>query len=173
MRLLFQPLFISTLLLLSVQAKSGILEISWPTPNPKQEKPSTPYPKVLTKSIKNTKLPVYIPSHYRYDKKMSVVAGDYFYTIIVEEGKHIISIVGDRTFQEERPANRDFEKIVNNHQEVEFTQEEGMMSADFNRHGVNYSITVECEEPKSDPHCSSELFITNLYNQLIMVGGHP
>jgi len=173
MKLIFRPLFISTILLLLVHANSGILEISWPKPNPKQEKPSIPYPKVLTKNIKNTKLPVYIPSHYRYDKKMSVIASNYFYTIIFEEGKHIISIAGDRTFQEERPANRDFEKIVKKSQEVEFTQEEGMMSADFNRHGVNYSITVECEEPKSDPHCTSELFVTNLYNQLIMVGGHP
>lgn len=166
-------LLISLFLISSLNSDSGILEIKWPKPNANHQKPSTPYPDVLTKAIKNTKLPVYIPSSYAYDKKMIVVTDENFYTIsFLLEGATLM-IEGDKTFQQSiSTSNQKFQKIMKS-SPIKFTQEEGIMSSDFNRHGVNYTFSVECDKPKTDERCKEESFLKNLYNRLIMVGGRP
>lgn len=169
MRLLLLTLF----LISSLNSDSGILDIKWPKPNPQHQKPSKPYPDVLTKAIKNTKLPVYIPSSYAYDKKMIVVTDENFYTIsFLLEGATLM-IEGDKTFQQSiSTSNQKFQKIMKS-SPIKFIQEEGIMSTDFNRHGVNYTFSVECDKPKTDERCKEESFLKNLYNRLIMVGGRP
>jgi len=164
--LLFTIFFIS-----SLSSESGILDIKWPKPNTQHQKPSTPYPSVLTKGINNTKLPVYIPNTYAYDKKMIVVADKNFYTISFLLKEATFMVAGDKTFQESIPtSNSEFQKMMKP-SPLTFTQEEGIMSTDFNRHGVNYTLSVECEDPKIDKRCKEEKFLRNLYNRLIMVGG--
>jgi len=168
-------LLLTTLLLLSsLNAESGILDIKWPKPNPQQQKPSIPYPSVLTEGIKNTKLPVYIPSSLAYDKKMVVVANKNFYSISFLFQGATLMVSGDKTFQESIPSsNSDFQKMMKASPTVEFMEEEGMRSANFNRHGVNYELIIECEKPKTDTRCTEEQYIRKLYSRLIMVGGRP
>ncbi|SFV61737.1 hypothetical protein MNB_SV-14-243 [hydrothermal vent metagenome] len=168
-------LLLSTLLLvLSLNAQSGILNIKWPKPNPQQQKPSTPYPSVLTKGIKNTRLPVYIPSSFAYDKNMIVVVNNNFYTISFILQGATLMVSGDRTFQDTiSNSNSDLQKIMKPSPAVEFTQEEGMMSANFNRHGANYELLIECDKPKIDKRCKEDTFLRKIYNKLIMVGGRP
>ena len=170
-------LLLTTLLLLSsLSAESGILDIKWPKPNPQHQKPSTPYPSVLTKGIKETKLPVYIPSSLAYDKKMVVVANKNFYTISFLLQGATLMVSGDKTFQESvstSTATSGLQKMLKASPTVEFMEEEGMRSANFNRHGVNYELLIECEKPKTDKRCTEEDFIRKLYSRLIMVGGRP
>jgi len=167
-------LFIFSLFLMtSLIAQSGILDIQWPKPNPKQQKPSTPYPSVLTDGIKDTHLPVYIPNNYAYDEKMIVVADKNFYTISFLLDGATVMVSGDKTFQETlSKSTPDFQKLMKP-SPLEFIQEEGIMSTDFNRHGVNYALSVECEDIEKDERCIKESFLHNLYNRLIMVGGQP
>lgn len=165
-------LFTILLSLSTLCADSGILNISWPSPNPKQEKPSKAYPSLLTEGIKETKLPIYIPNNYVYDEKMIVVADENFYSInfLLKDATFMVS--GDRTYQESVSADDvEFKTIAENVSKVEFVHAEGMMTTDFNRHGINYSILVECDKPKTDKRCNDEAFIKELYNRLIMVGG--
>ena len=170
MRLLLTTLF----LLSSLNAESGILDIKWPKSNPQQQKPSTPYPNVLTKGIKNTKLPVYIPISLAYDKKMVVVANKNFYTISFLLQGATVMVSGDKTFQESvSNSNADFQKMMKASPAVEFMEEEGMRSANFNRHGANYELLIECEQPKKDVRCKEESFLRKIYSKLIMVGGRP
>jgi hypothetical protein len=169
MRLLLITLFIIS----SLNSDSGILDIKWPKPNANHQKPSTPYPDVLTKGIKDTKLPVYLPSSYAYDKKMIVVADNNFYTISFLLQGATFMVEGDKTFQQSvSTSNQKFQKVMKA-SPIEFIQEEGIMSTDFNRHGVNYTLSVECDNPKKDKRCKEEAFLQNLYNRLIMVGGRP
>ena len=165
-------LLLTTLLLISsLSAESGILDIEWPKIDPKHQKPSTPYPDVLTKGIKDTKLPVYVPSNYAYDKKMGVVADKNFYTISFFIDKATIMIAGDRSFQETiSKSDAKFQKVIKE-SPVEFIEDEGVMSTDFNRHGVNYTLSVECEDYTEDKRCKDESFLRNIYNRLIIVGG--
>jgi len=166
-------LFISLFLISSLNADGGILNVEWPKPNAQHQKPSTPYPNVLIKGIANTKLPVYVPTTYAYDKKMIVVADKDFYTIsFLLEGATLM-IGGDRTFQESiSTTNSEFKKVMKP-STVKFIQEEGIMSTDFNRHGVNYTFSIECDSPKKDKRCKESSFLKNLYNKLIIVGGRP
>ena len=166
-------LLVTTLLLVSsLNAESGVLDIKWPKPNPQQQKPSTPYPNVLIEGIKSTKLPVYIPSSLAYDKKMVVVADKNFYTISFLFKGAILMVSGDKTFQEIlSTSNADFQKMMKASPSVEFMEEEGMRSANFRRHGANYELTIECEQPKKDVRCKDESFLRKFYSRLIIVGG--
>jgi len=168
MRLLFL-LFLSYTCL---SAKGGILEITWPQPNEAHQKPSTPYPKVLTEGIKEVALPVYLSASYVYNEKMVVVSNSYFYVISLDLEGATLSFEGDRTFQEQvAPNNVEFQKILKGSSPVEFFISENIMMADFNRHGANYRIFVECENPQTDKRCTQEDFIRNLYATVLLVGG--
>ena len=168
MRFLFLTLFFYSVL----NAESGLLDIKWPTPNAEHQKPAAPYPTVLTEGIKKVKLPVYIPNSYAYDNNMIVVSDNNFYTITFTLQDANIIISGDGTYQESVSAtNPEFKAIMKASPPVEFIQAEGIMSAEFNRHGANYSIAIECDKPKTDKRCTETTFIQNLYNRLIMVGG--
>jgi hypothetical protein len=169
MRLLLIVSFLFSLL----SADSGILDIKWPKPNVKHQKPSTPYPNVLTEGIKDVKLPVYIPNSYAYDKNMIVVSDTKFYTISFLFKGATVMISGDKTFQESVSNNPEFKAILKATPPVTFEQEEGIMTAEFNRHGVNYSMAIECDNPKTDERCIETKLIKDLYNRLIMVGGRP
>ena len=169
MRLLLIVPFLFSLL----HADSGILDIKWPKPNVKHQKPSTPYPKVLTEGIKDVKLPVYIPNSYAYDKNMIVVADKNFYTISFLFKGATVMISGDKTYQESVSNNQEFKTILKTTPPITFEQEEGIMTAEFNRHGVNYSMAIECDKPQTDERCTETKLIKDLYNRLIMVGGRP
>jgi hypothetical protein len=170
MRLLFVILFFIS----SLCADSGILDIQWPKPNAQHQKPSTPYPAVLTQGIKEVKLPVYIPNTFAYDEKMTVVADENFYTISFSLQGASVAISGDKTYQESISSpNPEFKKIMKSSPPVAITQAEGIMSAEFNRHGVNYAIEIECDSPKKDTRCTQPTLINELYSRLIMVGGRP
>jgi len=167
MRLLLLPLLFASFL----YSQNGILNVSWPILNIEHQKPSVPYPLILTNSIKNTKLPVYIPSSYVYDKQMIVVSDENFYTISFFIKNATIMIAGDRTFQE-TISNSDMElQRLLKTSSLEFIQEEGIMNIDFNRHGVNYTLSIECNNPREDKRCTEENFLYKIYNKLIIVGG--
>ena len=80
-------------------------------------------------------------------------------------------ISGDRTYQQKvvsgaKQLKAKMKKVSNR-----FIHAEGMMTTDFNRHGVNYSLTIECENPQKDKRCKEADFLKNIYNRLIIVGG--
>ncbi len=160
--------------LLSLNA-GGILPIDWSKVNStQQQKASIPYPKKLIEGIKEVRLPVYLSSSYVYDKSIMIVADKGFYSISFVVNGATLLFEGDRTYQEAvSPKNPEFQKIVQKTRAVEISQSEGIMMAEFNRHGANYAISVECEKPKTDKRCTNEEFIRTLYAKLTMVGGHP
>ena len=167
-------LLITLLLVSSLYSKSGILDIEWSKVTQKQQKPSIPYPNVLTKGVKDTRLPVYIPRLFAYDKNMVVVADRYFYTISFILKDATIMISGDRTFQEDfSNQGSKFQKMMKASNGVEFSIEEEarIITANFNKQGANYELQIECQT-KSDKRCIKEDFIKNLYKQLIVVGGN-
>jgi len=151
----------------------GILEIDWSKVNKSQQKPTMPYPSVLTKGIKEVRLPVYLSSSYAYDKKMVVVAERDFYTVSFLLNGATVLFEGDKTYQESvSPSNSEFQKITRQSKVVEFSLSEEIMTAEFNRHGANYAISVECDKPKIDKRCTQENFIRSLYSSIVLVGGH-
>jgi len=170
MRLIFFTLFTLTLL----NAGGGVLEVDWSSIAKGQQKSSASYPLVLTKGIRNVHLPVYVARSVAHNKNLVVVADTNFYSISLDIAGASLLFEGDKTFQESVNANNpEFQKILNSSSAVEYVGSEGMMTAEFSKHGVNYAITVECEKPKTDKRCTEEGFITSLYGEITMVGGRP
>ena len=171
MRTSLRTLF-SMLLAYSILNAGGILDIKWPEPNQAQQKAVASYPKVLIEGIKEVRLPVYLSASYVHDKNMIVVSNKDFYSIsFLLEGATLL-FEGDRTYQEVVSVkNSEFQKIVQKLKPVEFSKSEEVMIAEFNRHGANYAISVECEKPETDKRCTEEAFIRGLYGNIIMVGG--
>jgi hypothetical protein len=155
-------------------AGGGVLDIEWPAPNQAQQKSIANYPDVLKEGIKDVRLPVYLSSQYIYDKSMVVVANEDFYSIsFTLEGASVL-FEGDRTYQETvSPSNPEFQKIAQKTKPVEYSTSEEIMIAQYQRHGANYNISVECDEPERDQRCTDEKFIRKLYQSLVMVGGRP
>jgi hypothetical protein len=152
----------------------GVLDIEWPTPNQAQQKSIANYPNVLKEGIKDVRLPVYLSRQYIYDKSIMVVASKNFYSISFTLKGASILFEGDRTYQESvSPNNPEFQKIVQKAQAVEYSKSEEIMIAQFNRHGANYTISVECDKPERDERCTDEKLIRELYQSLTMVGGRP
>ncbi|HHD82421.1 MAG TPA: hypothetical protein ENK82_04905 [Campylobacterales bacterium] len=157
-----------------VWAGGGVLEIVWPKQSQTQQKSKANYPKVLKEGIKEVRLPVYLSSQYIYDKSMVVVANEDFYSIsFTLEGASVL-FEGDRTYQEAvTPDNPEFQKIAQKLKAVEYSKSEEMMIAQYSRHGANYTISVECDNPQRDERCTQEKFIRKLYQSLVLVGGRP
>ncbi|CAA6799568.1 MAG: Unknown protein [uncultured Sulfurovum sp.] len=168
MRLIFSTLLTCTLL----NAGGGVLDVDWSSIDQSQQKVTAPYPKVLLEGIKNVKLPTYLSSSYAYNENMTVVADKYFYSISFDLNGATVLFEGDRTFQESvSPSNPEFQKIMQKTKPVEFSRSEEIMMAEYQRHGANYTISVECDKPNTDKRCTEEGFIRGLYGSLTMVGG--
>ncbi len=153
----------------------GVLDVDWSSVEKSaQQKSSKAYPKVLLEGIKEVRLPVYLSTSFIENKSMVVVADKGFYSISFSLNGATLLFEGDRTYQESvSPQNPEFQKMVQKAAALEISESEGIMVAEFKRHGANYAISIECENPKTDKRCTQEEFIRNLYGRLKMVGGHP
>lgn len=167
-------LLLFTILFYSYLNAGGVLAVDWRSANASQQKPTAAYPTVLTEGIKEVHLPVYLSRAYAYDKKMGVVAGKYFYSISIILNGATVLFEGDRTYQESvSPTNAEFQKIIQKSQAVNVFKSEEMMMAEFNRNGANYTISIECDNPKRDKRCTEEAFVRDLHSSVVMVGGRP
>ena len=45
--------------------------------------------------------------------------------------------------------------------------------ADFNRYGAAYSVTLECDNPQSDPRCADDVLVRRLARSLVIAAGSP
>jgi hypothetical protein len=149
----------------------GLLNVEWPKATQQQQKSMRAYPKALKEKIKNIKLPVYLPQYYIDKKDILIVSNKFFYTATIPLQGAVLMITGDRTYQQKsssRQLKRNLKSI-----DAKFIQAEGMMSTSFNRHGVNYSLVLECDHPNRDKRCREDNFLKKIYNRLILVGGRP
>jgi len=167
MRLILTLLIISFCML---HANGGLLKVNWSKTVPNQQKLQH-LPKVLKDGIKNVTLPVYIPRYYIYEKNMSVVSDANFYTITIFLDRATLMISGDRTYQDKIVSKGDDLKSKMKAVDNQFIQSEGMMSTDFHKNGVNYSLVLECDAPNSDPRCTDKRFLKKVYAGLILIGG--
>jgi hypothetical protein len=85
-------------------------------------------------------------------------------------------ISGDRTYQERISSKTN--KAVANQLKAKmkalsnkFIKAEGIISVDFQRNGVNYSLILECDSPTLDKRCKEDNFLRKVYNGLVLIGG--
>ena len=163
--------FIFTLLLAFGLLYGGVLEVEWPKPNKQHQKSMKAYPKALKNKIKNTALPVYLPRYYIYKKEMTIVSDKLFYTASIPLQGATLMITGDRTFQQKINSKAKQLKANLKAIDAKFIRAEGIMSTSFNRHGINYSLAIECDSPNQDKRCTEDKFLKKVYSELVLIGG--
>ncbi len=144
----------------------GLLKVDWSNISTTKQKLRV-IPKDLKDKIKIVTLPVYLPNYYINSKNIKVVADKNFYAITVFLKGAKLLVRGDRTYQMKIEDRRhqfkpSIDKIIH---------AEGMATIDFQRHGVNYSMAIECDNPDIDTRCREDNFLKNLYRRLSFIGG--
>ncbi len=165
-------LFLTLFIVLSLQLSAdGLLDVIWPKSLQQYTKQQKSYPLALQKAVKDVELPVYLPRPYIEDKSLFFVSDANFYTATISLDGAMLSITGDRTYQQKiKSKDPIFTKRIKD-KTITFSNAEGIMMTDFNRHNVNYTLEVECDAPKEDPRCTQEDFLKKIYNELVLVGG--
>lgn len=175
-------LFIIRVLVLSmigigtVIAEPKVLDIDWSTVEPFNQKggrmagKSQQLPESLINKVKGVLLPVYMPFSSAYDEKVRVVSSNNFYTITAPLKGASLFVSGDRTYQQNASSIAGFQG-ASKAQNVDFIRAEGMVNAEFNRHGANYSLSIECAKPDEDVRCTKVDYLQQVYSDLIIIGG--
>jgi hypothetical protein len=148
----------------------GLLEVTWPKQTTQQEKATQSHPKALKERVKSIKLPVYLPKHY-INSKISIVSDKNFYTTTIFLKGASLMISGDRTYQQKVKEEGENLKAKMKKIDAKFIHAEGMMSTSFNRHGVNYTLMIECDAPNQDRRCKKSQFLKQIYTNLLLIGG--
>ncbi len=159
-----------------VSAEPKLLAIDWPVVQKAKgdmaafSAKNRPYPSGLVNKANAVHLPVYIPSAYAYQETLQMVAEDDFYTVTISLSEATVFIAGDRTYQQDVDVATNVSMLT---KEVSFIRAEGMVSVDFNRHGANYTLSIECDKPDDDQRCTKTDFLQRVYADLVIVGGKP
>lgn len=159
-----------------VSAEPKVLSIDWPVAQKTKgniamlSARSLPYPSGLVNKANTVRLPVYVPSAYAYQETLQMVGESDFYTVTVPLSSATVFIAGDRTYQQDSSAAT---SVSTPAKEVSFIRAEGMVSVDFNRHGANYTLSIECDQPDDDQRCTQTNFLQQIYAELVMIGGQP
>jgi hypothetical protein len=154
-----------------VRSGGGILPVDWSSADKTYIKKTRSLPTSLQKAVKDVTMPVYIPKAYANEKNLAIVAQPDFYAITIPFKDATMMISGDRTYQQEIISGG--EQIKANMKNVanKFIRSEGILSRDFNRHGANYTLSIECNQPKQDSKCTQDSFLKGMYDSLVLVGG--
>jgi hypothetical protein len=133
---------------------------------------SVSYPEKMVEKANSVHLPVYMPSAYVYQTNLQLVGDGDFYTATIPLQQATMFIMGDRTYQQEQNSTTDSTVSIRT-KELSFVRAEGMVSVDFNRHGANYTLSIECAQYEDDQRCVQTNFLQQVYRDLVMIGGQP
>lgn len=160
-------------------ASPKLLVVDWSFVDAKKAKGMTvlskrglPYPQGLVDKASTVRLPVYMPAAYVAQSSLQMVGDNDFYTVSIPLAQATVFITGDRAYQQDSTAmvNNVLSQPANT---LNFVRAEGMINVDFNRHGANYTLSIECEQPDDDQRCMQTDFLQQAYADLVMVGGQP
>jgi hypothetical protein len=124
------------------------------------------------KKLSKVKLPVYLPATIPGSLGIDVVTDTGFYDVTVHLKGATLFVSGDRFYQQvESSPDAILRKRAKSEANPEFIRAEGLIETDFHRHGVNYSLSIECEQPEEDSRCKSPVFLKQVYRGLKLSGG--
>lgn len=153
------------------EVENGLLKVDWSTVDQSEIKKNRSRSSAFERAIKDVDMPIYIPKRYLHSKDLIVVADSGFCIITIPIKGASVMVSVDRTFQKQIVSGGEDMKKLMKSQLSKFVRSEGIMSVDFSKHGINYSMSVECDKPNGDKRCTRESFLRGLYSELVVVGG--
>ncbi|WP_323762242.1 hypothetical protein [Maricaulis sp.] len=125
-----------------------------------------------------TRLPVLIPDTAALavsnDARTLLFPQQDFYTLSVIAPGLVVEVFGTRLAHAHASDPLSTRRLnATNADGYRISETEYGRELSFNRYGAAYSITVECDRPTGDPRCSSDAYIRNLADSLIIAAGTP
>jgi hypothetical protein len=160
------PMMIFFALLTLLHGEGGVLKVDWSNLNEKSLQKPRVLPQKLKKGIQDVTLPAYIPSQYLHRPNLVIVSDKNFYSVTIPLEGATLMVSGDRTYQDK------FNKLeLRNSTPNGVIHSNGMATLDFFKHGVSYSLAIECNRGVQDPRCGGDSFLNGIYKSLLFVGG--
>jgi len=128
--------------------------------------------------VANTRLPVLVPN-------MGVLSGEPaptvllfphedFYTLSISGDGLVIEVFGTRLAHAVAPDALTARQLrATGPDALRVSATEYGQVADFNRYGAAYSVTLECDNPQSDPRCTDDVLVRRLARSLVIAAGSP
>ena len=97
-----------------------------------------------------------------------------FYTLSITGDGLVIEVFGTRLAHAVAPDAVTARQLrATGPDELRVSATEYGQVADFNRYGAAYSVTLECDNPQSDPRCADDVLVRRLARSLIIAAGSP
>jgi hypothetical protein len=141
--------------------------------------PILPRPRnAAAEQVTNTRLPVLMPNLNGLDLSDNPVSMLFpeadFYTFTLTGSDILVEVFGTRLAHADAPDAltarhlRVFDEDGYRVRETAYGRE-----LEFSRYGAAYSVTIECDEPETDPRCSSDEFARRVARALLITAGSP
>ncbi|MFS2318415.1 hypothetical protein RMQ97_10790 [Maricaulis sp. D1M11] len=124
------------------------------------------------------RLPILIPTlsalGIRQDAPAFLFPQRYFYTYSVSDNGLLVEVFGTRLAHNRAPDDRSGRRLrVTDGEGLRVERTEYGFDVSFNRFGVAYTVTVECDIPRADTRCTGETYARDLARTLYIAGGTP
>ncbi len=97
-----------------------------------------------------------------------------FYTLSISGDGLVIEVFGTRLAHATAPDAVTARQLrATGPDELRVSATEFGQVADFNRYGAAYSVTLECDNPYSDPRCADEELVRRIARSLVIAAGSP
>lgn len=128
--------------------------------------------------VANTRLPVLVPN-------MGILSASPpptvllfprtdFYTLSISGDGLIIEVFGTRLAHAVAPDALTARQLrATGPDALRVSATEFGQVASFNRYGAAYSVTLECDNPQTDPRCADDVLVRRLARSLVIAAGSP
>tara|TARA_R110002074_G_scaffold78392_8_gene177423 strand:- start:64 stop:741 length:678 start_codon:yes stop_codon:yes gene_type:complete len=128
--------------------------------------------------VANTRLPVLVPNMAILSDtpppSVLLFPRTDFYTLSITGDGLVIEVFGTRLAHAVAPDAVTARQLrATGPDELRVSATEYGQVADFNRYGAAYSVTLECDNPQSDPRCADDVLVRRLARSLIIAAGSP
>ncbi|WP_417482757.1 hypothetical protein [Maricaulis sp.] len=128
--------------------------------------------------VANTRLPVLVPNMASLSSSpeptVLLFPQPDFYTLSIMGDGLVIEVFGTRLAHAVAPDALTARQLrATDPDALRISATEYGQVADFNRYGAAYTVTLECDNPQSDPRCADDVLVRRLARSLVIAAGSP
>lgn len=128
--------------------------------------------------VANTRLPVLVPNMAALGDTppptVLLFPHTDFYTLSISGDGLVIEVFGTRLAHARAPDALTARQLrATGADGLRVSATEFGQVADFNRYGAAYSVTLECDNPGSDPRCADDELVRHIARSLVIAAGSP
>tara|TARA_R110000868_G_scaffold53249_1_gene167308 strand:- start:2589 stop:3296 length:708 start_codon:yes stop_codon:yes gene_type:complete len=128
--------------------------------------------------VTQTRLPVLVPNMAALSANppptVLLFPREDFYTLSISGDGLVVEVFGTRLVHAQAPDPLSARQLrATDPDGLRVSATEYGQVADFNRYGAAYTVTLECDNPQSDPRCADDELVRRLARSLLIVAGTP